>query len=136
MSFLRRRLVGGDSSSEPSRDPSPAPDSPADLRVIGARTLSALKKRPKQKKRTNFWIFALGGVFGLAVAAFFVGSNDMIDLSSLEGMNLNSIMDVLPAGFLRDAQQLQVGKNFLISEGKGREYGLEIEGRVLIEWTQ
>jgi phospholipid:diacylglycerol acyltransferase len=113
MSFLRRRFVGDDVSSEPSREPSPSPDAPADLRVIGARTLSGLKKRPKQKKRTNFWIFALGGLFGLAVAAFFVGSNDMIDLSSLEGMNLNSIMDVLPAGFLRDAQQLQVGSPFL-----------------------
>jgi phospholipid:diacylglycerol acyltransferase len=129
MTFLRRRLIGGDSSSEPSRDPSPAPDTPADLRVIGARTLSALKKRPKQKKRTNFWIFALGGVFGLVVAAFFVGSNDMIDLSSLEGMNLNSIMDVLPAGFLRDAQQLQVGKTSLFRKARGENmvWGLREE---------
>ncbi|KAF2795455.1 LACT-domain-containing protein [Melanomma pulvis-pyrius CBS 109.77] len=106
MSFLRRRFGGGDSSSEPSRDPSPDADKPADLRIVKVQRLQSLKQKQQSKKR-NFWIFALGGVFGLVVAAFFVGSNDMIDLSSLEGMNLNSIMDVLPAGFLRDAQQLQ-----------------------------
>lgn len=74
-----------------------------------AEKLQTLKtKPPKQGKRKNFWIFSLGGVFGLVVAGFFAQSNDMIDLSRLENMNLDSIMDVLPAAFVRDAQQLQV----------------------------
>ncbi|KAK7180911.1 hypothetical protein DPSP01_000618 [Paraphaeosphaeria sporulosa] len=113
MSFLRRRFGGekhgGDSSTEPSREPTPDPDRPANLRVITAEKLHTLKQGSKRKngKRKNFWIFALGGLAGVMVAAFFAGSNDMIDLSSLEGVNLDSILDALPQGFLRDAQQMQ-----------------------------
>jgi len=108
-SFLRRRFGGNDDSSETSRDPTPDPDKPAQLRVINAQKLDSLQQK-KHSKRRNVWIFSLGGIFGLVLAAFFAGSNDMIDLSSLEGVNLNSLMDVLPAGFLKDAQQLQVRK--------------------------
>ena len=54
-------------------------------------------------------MFGLGGVFGLVIAAFFAGSNDFIDLKSIEGMNLESLMEALPANFVKSAQQLQVG---------------------------
>ncbi|KAF2478141.1 LACT-domain-containing protein [Lindgomyces ingoldianus] len=108
MSFLRRRFGGGGtgSSTEPSREPTPDLDKADDLRVITAKKLHNLSQ-PKNSKKRNFWIFGLGGVFGLVVAAFFAGSNDMIDLSGLEGMNLESIFDALPAGLISDAQQLQ-----------------------------
>ncbi|KAJ4411827.1 phospholipid:diacylglycerol acyltransferase [Didymella pomorum] len=112
MSFLRRRFGGGDTSSEPSREPSPNPASterPSNLRVITAEQLQTLKQKGKGKngKRKNFWIFGLGGVFGLIIAAFFAGSNDLLDLKSIEGMNLESLMEALPANFVRSAQQLQ-----------------------------
>ncbi|PSN64490.1 Phospholipid:diacylglycerol acyltransferase [Corynespora cassiicola Philippines] len=111
MSFLRRRFGGGDgensSSTEPSREPTPDPDRPSNLRVVTADRLKTLKSRPKHNKRRNFWVFALGGVFGLVVAAFFAESNDLVDLSGLEGMNLESIFDALPTTFVKDAQQLQ-----------------------------
>jgi phospholipid:diacylglycerol acyltransferase len=113
MSFLRRRF-GGESSTEPSREPSPSatPTSarPANLRVVTAEQLHTLKKKGKRGKRKNAWVFGLGGVFGLVLAAFFAGSNDYIDLKSLEGMNLDTLMDALPANFVRSAQQLQVRK--------------------------
>lgn len=113
MSFLRRRFGGGDTSSEPSREPSPNPSAserPSNLRVITAEQLHTLKKNGKGKngKRKNAWIFGLGGLFGLVMAAFFAGSNDLIDLKSIEGMNLESLMEALPANFVRSAQQLQV----------------------------
>lgn len=113
MSFLRRRFGGGDTSSEPSREPSPNPASterPSNLRVITAEQLHTLQQKGKAKngKRKNFWIFGLGGVFGLIIAAFFAGSNDLIDLKSIEGMNLESLMEALPANFVKSAQQLQV----------------------------
>ncbi|CAO2654454.1 Nn.00g111870.m01.CDS01 [Neocucurbitaria sp. VM-36] len=113
MSFLRRRFGGGggdDSSSELSRDSSPAPDAdgkrPSHLRVISAEKLQTLKKG-KNGKRKNLWIFGLGGIFGLLVAGFFASSNDLIDMKSLENVNLDSIMDALPASFIRSAQQIQ-----------------------------
>lgn len=113
MSFLRRRFGGGDTSSEPSREPSPhaaASERPSNLRVITAEQLHTLKNngRGKNGKRKNAWIFGLGGVFGLVVAAFFAGSNDLIDLKGLEGMNLESLVEALPANFVKSAQQLQV----------------------------
>ncbi|KAF2688031.1 LACT-domain-containing protein [Lentithecium fluviatile CBS 122367] len=107
MSFLRRRFGGNDASSEePSREPTPDPDRPSNLRVVTAGKLQTLKKGKNGKKK-NFWIFVLGGVVGVAAAAFFAGNSDMIDLSSLEGMNLDSLYDALPQGFLQDARQLQ-----------------------------
>jgi phospholipid:diacylglycerol acyltransferase len=117
MSFLRRRFGGGATSSEPSREPSPdanptaAPtERPSNLRVITAEQLHTLKQKGKGKngKRKNFWVFGLGGIFGLVIAAFFAGSNDLIDLKSIEGVNLESLMEALPANFVRSAQQLQV----------------------------
>ena len=120
MSFLRRRFGGGtgdNSPSELSREPSPAPDGkrPSNLRVITAEQLHTLKRKGKHGKRKNLWIFGLGGVFGLIVAGFFASSNDLIDMSSLERVNLESIMDALPANFVRSAQQLQVRR---MTEGR------------------
>lgn len=113
MSFLRRRFGGkDDSSAEVSREPSPAPGQtrPSNLRVITAEQLHTLKKKGKSKRK-NAWIFGLGGLFGLVVAGFFASSNEMIDLKSLEGMNLDSILDALPASFVSSAQQLQVSRS-------------------------
>jgi len=117
MSFLRRRFGGGDTSSEPSRDPSPAAaaapnasERPSNLRVITAEELHTLKKGSTKKhaKRKNAWVFGLGGLFGLVIAAFFAGSNDLIDLKSIEGMNLESLLEALPDNFVKSAQQLQL----------------------------
>lgn len=68
------------------------------------------KTRPKVKgrKRRHAWVFALGGLFGLLLAGFFASSADVIDFGHLADMNLDSLMDVLPAGLIRDAQELQV----------------------------
>jgi len=120
MSFLRRRFGGrtqdSPPSSEPSRDPSPSSQQDTDpaqqKRLVSVRTLQQLKAS-KQSKRRNLWIFGLGGLFGIAVAAFFAGSNDMLDLSALDNLNMAAILEVLPEGLIRDAQQLQVGRNLV-----------------------
>ncbi|KAL5118416.1 phospholipid:diacylglycerol acyltransferase [Pleosporales sp. CAS-2024a] len=111
MSFLRRRFGGanaGNDSPVESREPSPAPGQarPSNLRVITAEQLRTLKNKGKSKRK-NAWIFGLGGLFGLVLAGFFASSNEMIDLKSLENMNLDSILDALPASFVSSAQQLQ-----------------------------
>lgn len=105
MSSLRRRILG-DSSSEPSREASPDPRSNTVVQ-LPARQFEKLTKT-KSSKRRNAWIFGLGGLFGIAVAAFFAGNQDMIDLASLTDVGLDSIMEVLPAGLVKDAQDLQV----------------------------
>ncbi|KXS99875.1 hypothetical protein AC578_4472, partial [Pseudocercospora eumusae] len=119
MSELRRRIFGtGDSSPASSRDASPAP-APKEAggeayRVVPKEKLDQLRtkvKGVKGRKRRNFWIFALGGVFGLLTAGFFAAKDGALDqlvtLAGLEDMNLDSLLDVLPTGVIRDVRDLQ-----------------------------
>jgi phospholipid:diacylglycerol acyltransferase len=120
---LRRRLFQrSEDSPEPSREPTPAPGE--EYRVVDAAKLHKLSKS-KGSKRRNAWIFGLGGLFGILVAGFFASNNDMIDLSNLTDVNLESIMDVLPAGLVKDARDIQVSaapyhaSSFLFLEWRG-----------------
>lgn len=106
MSSLRRRLLGpsGDSSSEASRDPSPVKGEAVTL--IPAAQLKKLQS--KKSKRRQWLIFGLGGLFGLVVAAFFANQHDVINLEGLVDFNLDSLMDVIPAGIVKDAKDITV----------------------------
>ena len=104
MSSLRRRLLG-DSSSEPSRAPSPVKGEPVTL-VPAAH----LKKLTKRRSRRGGLVFSLGGIFGIIVAAFFAQRHDVINLEGLMDMNLESLIDVIPAGIIKDAKDLTVSK--------------------------
>jgi len=116
MSSLRRRLFG-DPSSERLRTPSlPSVDLVGDeehvtlpLRQLKHINNQLKSNKTKGNKRRNAWIFGLGGLFGILVAGYFAGNNDIIDLPYLKDMNLESLLDVLPAGLIRDANELQVG---------------------------
>ncbi|KAI9707081.1 MAG: hypothetical protein M1836_000041 [Candelina mexicana] len=104
MSFLRRRILG-DSSNEPSREATP--EHGDELRLVPAAKLKALKELPhKNRKRRNGFIFGLGGLFGIVVAAFFAKQNDVISFDAFSDLNLDSLIDVLPAGVIRDAKEL------------------------------
>ena len=106
MSSLRRRLLG-DSSFEPSRNPSPAKGEPVTL--VPASQLEKLKTQTKARsKRRTTLIFGLGGLFGLVVAAFFAQQNDVINLEGLVDFNLESLLDVIPAGIVNDAKDITV----------------------------
>ncbi|KAH9864626.1 hypothetical protein J1614_010561 [Plenodomus biglobosus] len=113
MSFLRRRFGGAaadDSTPDISREPSPALDGtkrPGNLRVITTEQLQTLKKKGKHGKRRSAWLFGVGSLFGLVLAGFFASSNDMIDFKAMQDVNLESLMEALPANFIKSAQQLQ-----------------------------
>jgi phospholipid:diacylglycerol acyltransferase len=112
MNFLRRRNGGN------SRAPSPGDllreDTPddEDVRVVPAKKLHGLVRKhgSSGNKRRTAWIFVLGGIFGIVVAVLFVGHNEMIDMAGLQDFSLDSILDVLPAGFLSEAKELQVSR--------------------------
>ena len=103
MSALRRRLLR-DSSTEPSRAPSPVKGEPVTL--VPSSHLEKLHK--KRSKRRPWLIFVLGGLFGIVIAAFFAQRNDVINLESLMDMNLESLIDVIPAGIIKDARDITV----------------------------
>lgn len=70
-----------------------------------------MKKKKKKHgggKRRNFWVFGLGGLVGVVIALLFVQNPNVLDLAAFKDMNLDSLMDVLPVGLVRDAQALQV----------------------------
>lgn len=72
------------------------------------------KKLPKTPglKRRNAWVFVLGGVVGLLAAGLFAsptGSVDrMVQMAGLQDLSLDSILDVLPAGLIKDIRDMQV----------------------------
>ncbi|CAF9907415.1 hypothetical protein IMSHALPRED_005524 [Imshaugia aleurites] len=102
MSTLRRRFWGNSSSTEPSREPSPAKGEPVTL--VSKTHLKELKG--KRGKRWQLSIFGLGGLFGILVAAFFANQHDVINLEGLVDFNMESLLDVIPAGIVKDAKDI------------------------------
>lgn len=119
MSDLRRRIFGvgtPDSTPSASRDSSPAPARPGDqvtdYKIVPSDRLEKAASKHRGRKRRNAWVFGLGGLFGVLAAGIFAsptGSLDrLVDMAGWNDLNLDSILDVLPAGLIKDVQQLQV----------------------------
>lgn len=112
-STLRRRL-GIDSTplSESPREVTPEKTEDVRLAPI-SKIIHGSKPKHKTRKRRNTFIFFLGGLFGLLAAGFFAGQNDLIDFPELGDLSMENLIDVLPAGFLREARDLAVRFSFL-----------------------
>lgn len=63
--------------------------------------------RPRSKRR-NGLIFALGGLFGIFIALFFANQQEVISLDSLMDLNLDSLIDAIPQGIVRDVREFSV----------------------------
>ena len=127
MNILRRRrnnaiddTSNGNSNSNDNGNTNTAlpPQTPSndhtDFRILPAQKLQEIITKPKGQKRQKAWIFGLGGIFGLVVAALLAANqNQMLDLAALGDINLESLVDVLPAGILRDARDFQVNILFI-----------------------
>lgn len=68
--------------------------------------------KPKGRKRRSGFVFFLGGIFGILVAGFFAQKNDLFEMPEfadlIADLNINGLMEVLPAGFLQEARELKV----------------------------
>ncbi|KIX92265.1 uncharacterized protein Z520_12011 [Fonsecaea multimorphosa CBS 102226] len=108
MSTLRRRFANiiresPTPSSEPSRDGTPDPNE--ELKLVSSKKLEKLKTRRHSKRRSGI-TFGLGGLLGLLLALLFAQSQDVIKLEGLLEVNLDSLMDVIPAGIVNDVKDL------------------------------
>jgi phospholipid:diacylglycerol acyltransferase len=104
MSSLRRRILG-----TPSPSPSLAPEKAEEVRLAPvSKIITGNNAPPKTRKRRTGLIFTLGGLFGLLLAGFFANKNDLIDFAEFGELSMDSLMDVLPAGFISDARDLAV----------------------------
>ncbi|KAK0315683.1 phospholipid:diacylglycerol acyltransferase [Friedmanniomyces endolithicus] len=132
MSDLRRRIFGfgvnsPDSTPASSRDASPAPtqqdeNTANSYTVVPAAKLDKLSRKGKKQatKRRNVWIFfVLGGLLGVLVAGFFATSNGgldkLADMAGLSDMNLDAILDVLPAGLIQEVRDLQTPEKDVVN---------------------
>ena len=88
------------------------PETDEELRVIPLSKLNKLNKLShKQDQGSKRWsgiIFGLGGVFGLILAAVFAKEHSGITLDGLLDINLDSLIDVIPAGIINDAKDITV----------------------------
>ena len=122
MSELRRRIFAGvgspDETPSSSREHSPAPGSGLDgkdYKVVPVKRLEKLKKnRNWHYKRRTFWVFTLGGLLGILVGGFFFarsngGLDNLAEMVGMKDINFDMILDVLPAGLIKDVQDIQVG---------------------------
>ncbi|KAL9624986.1 MAG: hypothetical protein Q9160_000715 [Pyrenula sp. 1 TL-2023] len=107
MSELRRRIVNvfRETPSPLSTSRESTPDPGEEVQLVPVSKLKNLSTR-KSRKRRNGLIFGLGGVFGIILAAFFANQQDVIKLEGLMDLNLDSLLDVLPAGVVKDAKDI------------------------------
>jgi len=111
-STLRRRLIGNETPSEtPSEAASEAPTPRDESPVKAGGKVQVDHHRPKKGKRKTTAIFLLGSLFGIIAAGFFAKNNDLIDFPELGGLSMDSLFDVLPAGFVKDMRDLVVSGN-------------------------
>jgi phospholipid:diacylglycerol acyltransferase len=65
-------------------------------------------RKAKGGKRRNGIVFFLGGLAGIVAAGLFAKTNDLIDLPEFGELSMDSLLDVLPASFVKDARDLVV----------------------------
>ncbi|KAE8412829.1 Lecithin:cholesterol acyltransferase-domain-containing protein [Aspergillus pseudocaelatus] len=106
--MLRRRLAKDDNVQS-----SPTDSSQDESKVVPATQTATPPEKPKKEsfvtkprsKRRNGLIFVLGGIFGILVAAFFANQQDVISLDALMDLNLDTLMDVIPQGIVKDVRE-------------------------------
>ena len=104
--FLRKRIPGVSSSTSTPSDS--REESPAQADEVVLAPKSKVHHGKTGKKRRNGFIFFLGGLFGIAIAGFFARRSDLIDFPEFGELSMDSLIDVLPAGFVSDAKDLAV----------------------------
>ncbi|KAI4161019.1 MAG: hypothetical protein LQ342_005182 [Letrouitia transgressa] len=102
---LRRRFGDGtppDISTNPTLDSLSRNGEPIEL--VPASQLQKLSQ--KKNKKRQWLVFGLGGLFGLTIAAFFAQRHDVINFDGLVDVNFDSLLDVIPAGIVKDVRDI------------------------------
>lgn len=109
---------GDETPSESSPAPTPRNESPA--RPHGKEKVKVIHHRAKKTKRSYAGVLLLGTLIGLVAAGFFAKNDYKLDfdLSDVMGdLSMESLLEVIPAGFMKDMRQMVVS-----CRGYGLEY--------------
>lgn len=107
-SELRRRVArrgGDDTPSESSVTLTPPLDENSGKEE---ERIKIVHHQQKARKRRTGAIFLLGSLFGIIAAGFFAKSNDLIDFPGIGELSVESLLDALPAGLVKDVRDLVV----------------------------
>lgn len=117
---LRRRIPPETTPAESADDSKE--DSPP---VQPTSHVHVIERGPKARKRRNTFIFLLGGLCGLLAAGFFAKTNDLIDLPEITELTMDSLLDVIPAGLIKDMRDLAQGEREVASSYDAFAVGLK-----------
>ncbi|KAH8904589.1 LACT-domain-containing protein [Coniochaeta sp. PMI_546] len=122
----RRRAIASDTPSESPtpRDPSPALEGPGEAEDV--EKITVVHHHKKIRKRRTTAIFLLGSLFGIVVAGFFANSNDLINLPDIGELSMDSLLDVLPAGLVKDMRDLVKGERDFLDTYDAFSVGLKV----------
>lgn len=101
-------------SEDAKAAPAESSGNPEELTLVPKSAVHKHTKHhnPKGRKRRGGFVFFLGGIFGILVAGFFAQKNDLFEMPEfadlISDLNIDSLMEVLPAGFLQEARELKV----------------------------
>lgn len=102
-STLRRRLLPDERGAEvPHREDSPIDQPTTHVHIV--------EQKAKKSKRRNTFIFLLGSLFGIVGAGFFASSNDLIDFPEFGEISVDSILDIVPPGLVKDMKDFVQGE--------------------------
>lgn len=108
-SELRRRVaLKGDGTPPESESPISVTPERDDSPIRPGDKVKVVHHSQKTRKRRTGAIFLLGSLFGLIAAGFFAKSNDLIDFPEIGDLTVDSLLDVLPAGLVKDVRDLVV----------------------------
>jgi hypothetical protein len=86
----------------------------------------------KQKKRSTWLTFTIGGLAGLLLAGAAAKNQDMVRLELLRDLSLDSIIDVIPAGILKEASDISQREKAAVSyDAFSTGLALKAEGLVV-----
>lgn len=112
----RRQKIESTSQAEPpfpgTEDPGDSlsdttePETPRAVKDATVAVAVAALPSKKQKKRSTWLTFAIGGIAGLLLAGAAAKNQDLVKMELLQDLSLDSIIDVIPAGILKEASDI------------------------------
>ena len=110
MATFRERLFGGaKSSGKESAKPDDSIKAEEVRLAPVSKIMTSASKKERTKRKTGL-IFFLGGIVGIIAAGLFAQNSDFIEFPEFKDLSLDSLMDVLPNGFMKDARELAKGE--------------------------